>query len=161
MLAITQAFWFGNSYAENTFTSGGTYTEATIGKVTSLNPLFATTSSEKTLSRLLFATLTTIDYSGHTKMELAESITPSENGKIWTMTLKDNLKWSDNEPITVDDVMFTIDLIKNPAINSIYTPNLAKVKAEKTEDGKIVFTLAAPYADFVSVLNIPILQSTH
>ena len=39
MLAITQAFWFGNSYAEDAFTSGGTYTEATLGDVDSMNPL--------------------------------------------------------------------------------------------------------------------------
>ena len=50
MLSITQAFWFGNSYAGNVFTPGGTYTEATLGGVNSLNPLFATTNSEKTLS---------------------------------------------------------------------------------------------------------------
>ena len=65
MLAITQAIWFGDSYAVDSFSSGGTYIEATIGEVKSLNPLFATTSSEKTLSRLLFATVSTIDYSGH------------------------------------------------------------------------------------------------
>ena len=72
MLAVAQAFWFGDSYAENTFISGGTYMEATIGDVNSLNPLFATTSSEKTLSRLMFATIVANDYSGHTGIGLAD-----------------------------------------------------------------------------------------
>ena len=45
MLALAQAFWFGDSYAENTFIDGGTYVEATVGRVNSMNPLFATTSS--------------------------------------------------------------------------------------------------------------------
>ncbi len=157
LLAITQAFWFGDSYAESDFTEGGNYTEATIGEVDSLNPLFATTSSEKVLSRLLFATISTIDYSGHPGIGLAESILPSENGKVWTVKLREGLKWSDGELITNEDVIFTVNLIKNPVINSIYDSNLANVKVSENEEGKIVFTLPNPYADFIAALNIPVL----
>lgn len=156
MLALTQAFWFGNSYAENVFVDGGTYTEATLGDVKSLNPLFATTSSEKTLSRLMFATLSVIDYSGHPGIGLAQSIMPNEDGKVWTVKLRDGLKWSDGEPITVDDVIFTTELIKNPAVGSAYGSNLAKVKVEKNENGDIVFSLPAAYSDFITALNFPI-----
>ena len=156
VLAIAQAFWFGNSYAENVFTTGGTYTEATLGEVASLNPLFATTSSEKVLSKLLFATISNNDYSGHPGIGLAKSITPSENGKTWIVKLKDNIKWSDGEPITNDDVLFTMELIKDPAVNSIYDSNLANVKASISEAGEIIFTLPTPYADFISALDFPV-----
>lgn len=156
ILSIAQAFWFGNSYAENVFVAGGTYTEGTIGKINSMNPLFATTSSEKTLSRLLFATLITTDYSGHLGAGLANEPIPSDNGKTWTISLKDNLKWSDGEPITIKDVLFTISLIQNPNVDSVYSPSLKNVKVTQTEDGKISFNLPAEYADFESVLVIPI-----
>lgn len=156
LLAVTQAFWFGNSYAENVFVDGGTYTEATLGDVNSMNPLFAMTDSEKTLSRLMFATLSTIDYSGHSGIGLADSITPSEDGKIWTVHLREGLKWSDGEPITNEDVIFTAELIKNPAVNSIYDSNLTKVKITEDENKNIVFTLPVPYADFIAALNFPI-----
>ena len=156
MLAVTQAFWFGDSYAENTWTTGGTYTEATLGEVDSMNPLFATTNSERALSRLLFSTLAANDYSGHPKPELAQSITPSEDGKIWTVKLRENLEWSDGEPITNEDVMFTFSLIKNPAVTTIYDANLANVKVAEGENGTIVFTLPTAYADFISALIIPI-----
>ncbi|MBR0431141.1 hypothetical protein IJJ05_02540 [Candidatus Saccharibacteria bacterium] len=157
MLAVTQAFWFGDSYAGNYFTTGGTYTEATLGGVNSMNPLFATTNSEKVLSRLMFATISTVDYSGHPGIGLAESILPSENGKIWTIKLRDGLKWSDGEPITNEDVIFTAELIKNPAVNSVYDINLSKVKISENEKGEIVFNLPSAYADFISALNIPVL----
>ncbi len=157
MLAVTQALWFGDSYTEDSFGSGGTYMEATVGDVNSLNPLFATTNSEKVLSRLMFATISTVDFSGHPGLGLAESIVPSENGKVWTMKLRENLKWSDGEPITNADVIFTIELIKNSAVNSVYNSNLANVKVSETENGEIVFTLSSAYADFISALNIPIL----
>ncbi|MBQ3320740.1 hypothetical protein IJG71_01245 [Candidatus Saccharibacteria bacterium] len=156
MLAVAQAFWFGDSYAENTFTSGGTYTEATLGDVNSMNPLFATTSSEKVLSRLMFATISAPDFSGHPKAQLAKSITATEGGKKWVVRLRDNLKWSDGEPITVDDVVFTTNLIKNPAVNTVYSSNLARVKVSVDEENNIVFELPTAYADFISALNIPI-----
>ena len=156
MLSITQAIWFADSYSENVFSDGGVYTEATLGDVNSLNPLFATTNSEKTLSRLMFATLSAIDYSGHPGIGLAESIMPSDNGQVWTVKLREGLKWSDGAPITNEDVLFTIDLIKNPAVNSIYDANLANVAVREGENGEIIFTLPAVYADFISALNIPI-----
>lgn len=157
MLAVTQAFWFGDSYAVNTFVDGGSYTEASLGDVASLNPLFATTSSEKILSRLMFATISSVDYSGHTGAELAATITPDATGKVWTVKLRDNLKWSDGEPITAEDVIFTANLIKNPAVNSIYDSNLSNVQVAKDENDNVIFTLPSNYADFISALNFPVL----
>lgn len=157
MLAATQAFWFGDSYAQNSFTSGGIYTEATVGDVNSMNPLFATTNSEKVLSRLMFATISTNDHSGHAGIGLAKSISPSEDGKVWTVKMRDNLKWSDGEPLTNEDVLFTIGLIKNPAVNSIYESNLRGVDISENEAGEIIFTLPSAYADFITALNFPVL----
>lgn len=156
MFAATQAFWFGDSYAENAFTSGGIYTEATVGDVNSMNPLFATTNSEKVLSRLMFATISANDYSGHAGIGLAESIMPSEDGKVWKVKLRDGLKWSDGEDLTNEDVLFTIDLIKNPAVNSIYGSNLKGVKISEGEENEIIFTLPSAYADFITALNFPV-----
>ncbi len=156
MLAITQTIWFGETYADDVFVDGGTYTEATVGQVNSLNPLFATTNSEKVLSKLMFATLTTVDYSGHVGMGLAESLTPDENGRIWSLKLRDGLKWSDGEPLTNEDIMFTIGLIQNSAVNTVYGANLAGVKVREDESGRIIFTLPSAYADFASALEIPI-----
>lgn len=157
LLATAQAFWFGSSYAENVFTVGGTYIEGTIGSVNSMNPLFATTSSEKVLSRLLFATLATNDYSGHPGIGLAESIHSTDDGKTWLVKLRDNITWSDGTPITNQDVIFTTDLIKNPEVNSIYDSNFTSITISETETGEISFSLPTPYADFISALEFPIL----
>ena len=156
MLAITQAFWSNSSYANDVFVEGGTYSEATIGRINSLNPFFATTNSEKVLSKLMFATLVEVDYSGNPGLGLIQSLRANENGKIWTIKLRDNLKWSDGEPLTNEDVMFTINLIQNPAVNSIYWSNLQGVKVEEKETGEIVFTLPNAYADFATALEIPV-----
>ncbi|MBR2725979.1 hypothetical protein IKE87_01800 [Candidatus Saccharibacteria bacterium] len=156
MLAVTQAFWFSDSYAEDTFVDGGTYTEATLGDVKSLNPLFATTSSEEALSELMFSRIVAVDYSGHLGDQLAQSITASEDGRTWRVKLKEGLEWSDGEPITPEDVVFTIELIQNKDVNTIYESNFEKVKVSIDENGTIVFNLSAPYADFISALEVPV-----
>ena len=157
LLAITQAFWFADSYSENVFSNGGSYIEATIGDVDSMNPLFAATNSEKALSRLVFGTLVTVDYSGHPNIGLASAVTPSEDGETWTVKLRDGLTWSDGEPITNDDVIYTVETIRNPRVDSVYDTNLANVKVSVNENDEIVFNLPSAYADFISALNIPIL----
>ncbi len=157
-LALTQAFWYNQSYSVQAYVDGGSYIEATVGGVNSLNPFFATTNSEKALSKLMFATLSTIDYSGHVGLGLAGSITPDETGKVWTVTLKPGLKWSDGNPITIDDVLYSINLTKDSSINTIYSSSFAGINVEKVEES-LVFTLPSAYADFAATLNIPILPS--
>ncbi|MBO7699363.1 hypothetical protein J6S39_01605 [Candidatus Saccharibacteria bacterium] len=156
MLSITQAFLYAESYAVTTFTKGGTYSEATLGRVNSLNPLFATTSSEKVLSRLMFGTLASVDYSGHVGLGLADSITTDDTGLNWTVELRPGIKWSDGEPITNEDVIFTVGVIQSPLVSSSYSSNLSGVKVAE-EDGKLVFTLPTSYANFSSALEFPIL----
>lgn len=157
LLAVTQAFWYVESYATTSWTAGGTYTEATLGSVNSLNPLFASTASEKTLSKLMFATLSAPDYSGHTGLGLAESMTADEKGSTWTVKLRDELKWSDGEALTNADVLFTVALLQNTNLASNYTTNLTGVKVSENGEGELIFKLPAAYANFPSVLNIPIL----
>lgn len=155
-LALTQAFWYRQSYSVQAFVDGGTYIEGTLGKVSSLNPLFASTSSEKALAKLMFATVSTIDYSGHVGLGLASSIVPNETGDVWTVVLKEGLKWSDGEPITIDDVIYTFNLAKDPAASTSYASTFAGVDVAKQEN-TAVFTLSSPYADFDSTLNFPVL----
>ena len=159
LLSITQAYWYLNSFAVETYTNGGTYTEATLGKINSFNPLFATTSSEETLSRLLFATLSTTDYSGHTGLGLAESIHANDTGDIWTVKLRDGLKWSDGQAITNSDVLYTIKTIQSTRIKTSFASKLVGVTVVENEQGELVFTLSSPNAFFESSLDLPILPA--
>ena len=159
LLSITQAYWYVNSFAVETYTNGGTYTEATLGKISSFNPLFASTSSEETLSRLLFATLSTTDYSGHTGLGLAETIHANEAGDVWTVKLREGIKWSDGEPITNSDVLYTVNTIQSNRIKTNFASKLVGVSAKENDQGEVVFTLSSPNAFFESSLDLPILPS--
>lgn len=158
LLSIAQSFWYDKSYSNSSFTSGGTYIEATLGKVSSLNPLLAKTNSEKALAKLMFSSLVTVDYSGHIGPDLAKSIKHDDKAKVWTIELKDDLKWSDNTPLTSEDVIFTIETIKNNLLDTLYTAKLSHLKVTK-KDNSIIFTLPSSYSDFSSVLDFPILPA--
>lgn len=159
LLSITQAYWYLNSFAVETYTKGGTYTEATLGKINSFNPLFATTSSEETLSRLLFATLSATDYSGHTGLGLAETIHANDAGDTWTVKLRSGLKWSDGQPITNSDVLYTIKTIQSTRIKTNSASKLVGVTTAENDQGELVFNLSSPNAFFESSLDLPILPA--
>lgn len=162
-LGVIQLLSYQNSYSAVAQGEGGTYTEATLGEIASLNPLYASTSTEQTLARLMFATLTRVDTSGNIGMGLAQSLTPVDaDGETWRLQLRDGLKWSDGTPITLDDVLFTIEVIQNEATNTNYESNLAGVKVERVQDEAgeaLIFTLPSPYADFPASLELPVLPA--
>src|SRR5882724_7364591 len=66
---------------------GGSFTEGIVGQPTYVNPVLASSETDKELVRLLFADLKTI----------AEKIEPSSDNRTWTVRLKENLSWSDGE----------------------------------------------------------------
>jgi peptide/nickel transport system substrate-binding protein len=156
LFAVIQSIWYRNSYETEVFVSGGAYSEGTIGTINSMNPLYASTSSERTLSKLLFSSLVTPDTSGNLGNNLARSVRVDSTSKVWTVTLKDNIQWSDGQPITADDVVYTVDLIKNPTAKTTVAVNFANVKVERADERTVIFTLPTVYAAFTETLDFPI-----
>lgn len=159
LFAVVQIIWYNSSYETTVFAEGGEYAEATLGEIKSMNPLYAATNSEKVLAKLLFANLTSPDVSGHIGMDLADSVRMDETGKIWTVTLRENLKWSDGEPITADDIIYTVSLINDDSAKTTVSVNFSNIKLEKIDDRTVVFTLPSVYLDFADTLEFPLLPS--
>lgn len=157
LFTVVQMMWYGDSYHTDAFVSGGDYTEAVLGEVKSMNPLYASNSAEKTLSRLLFANLVSPDNSGHIKGELAKTVKMDNTGKIWTVTLRDNLQWSDGEPIVADDIIYTVDLIRDKTAKTTISADFSHVTTKKINDKTVEFTLPSTYVDFMDTLEFPLL----
>jgi peptide/nickel transport system substrate-binding protein len=159
LFALVQIFWYSDAYETEAFVAGGDFSEATLGKVNSMNPLYAATSSEKTLAKLLFANLVSPDASGHMKGELAKKVEMDETGKIWTVTLRDRLVWADGEPITADDIIYTVGLITDTTAKTTVSADFSNVKLEKIDDRSVKFTLPSTYIDFRDSLEFPLVPS--
>jgi oligopeptide transport system substrate-binding protein len=68
----------------------------------------------------LFEGLTTVDAAGRPIPGVAESWSLSDDGLTWTFTLRPDLKWSDGEPLTADDVVYSFQRLMDPATASQY-----------------------------------------
>jgi peptide/nickel transport system substrate-binding protein len=78
--------------------------------IDSMNPLIGVTVAAYEAWNIQYATLTdkaATDF--HTIPGLAKSWKESDGGKTWTYTLRDGLKWSDGQPLTAEDVAWTIN----------------------------------------------------
>lgn len=152
-----QLVWTQSSYTTQTGANGGVYAEATFGDITTLNPLYATTSSERSVQRLLFSSLMTYDTSGHLNMDAAKAMTVNPAGTEYTVTLRDGIKWHDGTNLTAQDVAFTVGLIKNPDARSRLRQEWQDVTVTVVSDKIITFTLPSTYAAFPHALTFPIL----
>jgi peptide/nickel transport system substrate-binding protein len=123
---------------------GGQYTEGLIGQPIMLNPLFGGSGdADRDLMELLFTDLIT----------LSEKYEVSEDGKTWTIDLKENLKWSDEEPLNADDVIFTLGTIQAPETNSPLASSWQGVSIERVSERSVRITTKTPYAFFLDNLK--------
>ena len=102
--------------------------------------------------------LTTLNaITGEIEPALAESWKISDDKKQIVFTLREGLKWSDGEPLTAEDVVFTYqDVIFNKQIPTDWKDSLkigssgAFPKVRKLSDRRVEFILPEPFAPFLS-----------
>ncbi len=118
-----------------------------------MNPLFAQTAEDGIVyPQLLFESLTYIglDYLPHPR--LATSWSRSADGRRWTMELRHGVRWSDGQPFTSKDVVFSYGAYLDPKTAALSYGDLSYIK-NVTADGpyRVTFDLAYPSAVFTLV----------
>lgn len=141
-------------------TTGGIYTEALIGSVSRLNPLIDQNNPpDRDIDRLIFSSLIRFDASGIAIPDLADPWGVSPDGKIYNFPIRSNAVWHDGQPVTTDDVIFTLDLIKNDA--SLFSPDVREmwkqVQVNRMNDKMIQFVLPESFAPFLDYLTFGVL----
>ncbi len=152
-----QMLWFQKSYLHTAPVRGGTYAEASVSPVETLNPLYATSDAELAANRLIFSSLYDYDSTGHLNPDIARSMQIDPSGKVYTVTMKRTGVWHDGKPVTAKDVVFTVGLMKNPAVRSAMNASWKDITAEAVDDYTVRFTLPATYAAFPQALSFSIL----
>ncbi len=135
---------------------GGSFSEGIVGTPRFINPVLAQSQSDKDLTKLVFGSMIWQDKQGKNQYGLAEDfqkISPKE----YKLTLKKNLFFQDGKPITIDDLIFTIEKIQNPVIKSPLMLQWEGVRVEKTDNYTAHFFLEQSYSDFVKNFSIGIL----
>lgn len=152
-----QMHWNQEAYRTVAWKSGGTYAEASIGPINTLNPLYAVTQAEQSAGKLLFSSLYRYDDTGTLGDDLAVSMDMSDDGKEYVVRIRDDARWSDNTKLTANDIAFTVSLMQSPEVRSIMQGNWVNVTAEALDERTIKFTLPAAYASFPHALTFAVL----
>ncbi len=125
----------------------------------SFNPILAKETSTTAITSFLFLGLLSKDpETKQMRPELARSWQVLDNGLRYRFHLKKGLKWSDGEPITADDVVFTFnDLIYNPDIpnsaSQVFLINGRPIEVKKIDDLTVDFLLPDIFAPFLKAMS--------
>ncbi len=149
-------------YINNTIVVPANYghiKEGLVGQPQLINPLYSSISDiDKDLVELVFSGLMKYNGQGEIIPDLISDYTIEDNGKNIVFTIKENVLWHDNTPLTIDDVIFTIDLVKKTEYSSPLRTNWLGVEIEKTSEYSALLTLKQKYTGFEeSLVNLKIM----
>ncbi len=116
-----------------------------------LNPLTADDRFGLMTTHLAFSPMYFLYPDGHIEYILADSFEASEDGLTYTLKLKEGLKWSDGQPITADDIIFTYQTHNDRSENLFIAGK--PIELEKVDDLTVLFKLPAVSASVIETLS--------
>ncbi len=143
---LSSILWIANFINTNTVAvpaESSNYTEGVIGQPKFINPVIANSDIDRDLSRILYSSLA----------DLMDHYTIADDGKTWDVFLKSDLLWSDNSPLTSDDVVFTVETIQDSEARSPLFTTWQGIIVNRISELEIEFNLRNPYAFFPDNLN--------
>ncbi len=139
---------------------GGIYSEAIIGQPGRFNPLFEEFNPpDRDVNRLIYCRLITFDPQGIPQGDLAAGWGISADTKIYNFALRQDARWHDGEPVTAEDVAFTIERMRESAISvpETWKTLWRQVEVVVLDPYTLQFRLPAPFAPFLDYLTFSIL----
>jgi peptide/nickel transport system substrate-binding protein len=139
---------------------GGTLSEGIIGAPRFINPVLANSPADLDMVALVYSGLMRKNTDGSLIPDLASKYEMSKDGLTYTFTLRDNIFFQNEEPVTADDIIFTIDKVKDSVIKSPRKVNWDGVTATKIDDKTIQFSLKQPFPSFLENATLGILPAS-
>ncbi len=139
--------------------SGGTL-KLSMRTTQTLNPIINEDASVDKILHLIFEPLLKIDENHRAVPSIAKSWYFSEDGLNLTMNLDDNHYWHDGKRVTAEDVVFTINAIKNAGDNTVYkkcAENIASASASGSNTVNITF--ASVFSGNIYYLTFPVIPA--
>lgn len=150
-------------YSESTRSipiAGGNHIEGIVGIPNIRNPILMPLREEGSeVIKLIYSSLMKYNSKGEIVNDLASQIEISEKKDVYSFTLKDNLVWSDGQPLTTNDVAFTIQAIKDEKYNSPFISLFEDIEVSQENENTISFRLPTSYSPFLEKMTIPIIPS--
>ncbi len=129
-------------------------------EIEELDPRYVGDAYGLKLSRLLYASLVTID--AHTlapRPDLAEEVS-MQDALHYKVRLKPNLRFADGSVLDAEDVVATFRAIADPKVASRYRSSYARIAEVHAVDARtITFVLSEPHATLMTDLELPVLRA--
>ncbi|MFR8467917.1 ABC transporter substrate-binding protein [Eisenbergiella tayi] len=107
------------------------------------NPVYGWGAGEHVHEPLIQSTLTTTTADLKIGKDLATDYSVSEDGLTWTVSIRDDVKFTDGEPLTASDVAFTYNLcVENSSVNDF---TMLK-EAVAVDDTTVEFHMNTPFS---------------
>lgn len=148
-----------NNSSENQEEQITTEIKLAIAGLDSINPILSKNQNVQDISRLIYEPLVTLSQDYKAEPALATEWAKTSD-TTYIVKLREGVKWSNGEPFTADDVLFTIDRLKENA--SIYSYNVQYViGVDIVDDYTVKITLDRNVPFFEYNLTFPIMSKTY
>ena len=129
------------------------YVEGIIGGALSVSPFSAQSVAERQIVSLLFRGLVRLGPDDTLVGDLADRWTVDASGAEWTFHLRPGLTWQDGEPLTSEDVLFTVGALSDPAYAGPGASSWREVTATAADAQTVTLTLATPLGGFLQAVT--------
>lgn len=141
---------------------GGTYVTSSISDPRTFNAIVSQDSTSSAVTDQMFDALVGADYiTGEIVPALAESWTVSQDGRTWVFTLREGVQWSDGKPLTMDDVLFSLQAIftegVDNSVRSLLTFEGKQVQFRRLDNRRIQFRTEKPIGLFLRFIGFPVM----
>lgn len=141
----------GQTAAPDGIKAGGTVIIGQSAEPITLNPDGKTDGSMDIIAQNVFSRLVKTNNNEEIILDLATGYTVSEDGKTYTFTLPENVKFHDGEPLTSDDVKFTFEsILEQQCFAATSLANLESISCP--DEHTVEFHLKQMDARFLSTL---------
>lgn len=138
---------------------GGSVTEGVVGVPRFVNPILADSLVDRDLTQLVFSGLMRRNTAGTLVPDIASSYEVSEDGKTYTFTLREDIRFHDGNRITAGDVVYTVNQTQVSTIQSPRRDAWKGISVTAPDNQTVVFTLPQPFAGFLAQTTLGILPS--
>lgn len=107
------------------------------------DPVFGWGAGEHVHEPLIQSTLTVTNPDLTIGYDLATDTSVSEDGLTWTVTIREDVQFTDGEPLTAGDVAFTYNTVKETSSVNDFT---MLDRAEALDDTTVVFHMTRPFS---------------
>ncbi|MDD3570434.1 MAG: peptide ABC transporter substrate-binding protein [Lachnospiraceae bacterium] len=127
-----------------------------------LNPLTNEDASVDNILRIMYEPLVGINESYKPVSSIAESWYYASEGRELNLKIKHGLKWHDGSSITADDVIFSLNTLKQAGENAVYKPCIERVASfSKTDDYTVSVRFTEAFSGNIYAMSFPLISSAY